>query len=86
MQLPERLKEAPILVQSYGEVSIMPPRNYTAIFGQFDRDAAHLIKLHPTEEAERMVQAMGGADATYEKAAAVCRGRLSLGLPARGLS
>jgi alkyl sulfatase BDS1-like metallo-beta-lactamase superfamily hydrolase len=70
VQLPKRLKEAPILVQSYGEVSIMPPRIYTAIFGQFDRDAAHLIKLHPTEEAERMVQAMGGAEATYEKAAA----------------
>ncbi|MEP9353295.1 alkyl sulfatase dimerization domain-containing protein [Xanthobacter sp. KR7-65] len=68
VQLPERLKNAPILVQNYGELSIMPPRIFTAVFGQFDRDSAHLIKLHPTEEAERMVLAMGGPEATFAKA------------------
>ena len=68
VQLPERLSKSPILVQNYGEISIMPPRIFTAVFGQFDRNAAHLIKLHPTEEAERMVAAMGGPEATYAKA------------------
>ncbi len=43
----------------------MPPRIFTAIFGQFDRNAATLIKLQPTEEAERMINAMGGEEATY---------------------
>ena len=66
--LPERLKNAPILVQNYGEVSIMPPRIFTAIFGQYDGDAAHLLKLHPLEEAERMVAAMGGPDEVSAKA------------------
>jgi alkyl sulfatase BDS1-like metallo-beta-lactamase superfamily hydrolase len=60
VQLPKRLREAPILIQNYGELSIMPPRIFTAIFGQFDRNAATLIKLQPTEEAERMINAMGG--------------------------
>ncbi|MDQ0314755.1 alkyl sulfatase dimerization domain-containing protein [Amorphus orientalis] len=66
--VPERLKNAPILVQNYGEVSIMPPRIFTAIFGQYDGDAAHLLKLHPQEEAERMVVAMGGPDEVRAKA------------------
>lgn len=69
VKLPERLQKSPILVQNYGEVSIMSPRIFTAIFGQFDRNAAHLHKLHPKEEAGRMVQAMGGVNATYDKAA-----------------
>jgi alkyl sulfatase BDS1-like metallo-beta-lactamase superfamily hydrolase len=66
--LPERLRNAPILVQNYGEVSIMPPRIFTAIFGQYDGDAAHMLKLHPREEAERMVAAMGGPDEVRAKA------------------
>lgn len=69
VKLPERLQKSPILVQNYGEVSIMSPRIFTAVFGQFDRNAAHLHKLHPKEEAGRMVQAMGGVSATYDKAA-----------------
>jgi alkyl sulfatase BDS1-like metallo-beta-lactamase superfamily hydrolase len=69
VQLPKRLREAPILIQNYGELSIMPPRIFTAIFGQFDRNAATLIKLQPTEEAERMINAMGGEGATYNLSA-----------------
>ncbi|MBW6399302.1 MBL fold metallo-hydrolase [Roseomonas sp. HJA6] len=68
VQMPERLKNSPILVQNYGEVSLMAPRIFNAIFGQFDRNAANLHKLHPTEEAERMIVAMGGAEAVRTKA------------------
>lgn len=63
VRLPKHLAESPILVQNYGEVSVMAPRIFTAIFGQFDRNAVTMNKLHPQEEAERMVAAMGGADA-----------------------
>ncbi len=66
VKLPKRLQDAPILVQSYGELAAMPPRIYTGIFGQFDRNAATLVKLHPTEEAQRMVKAMGGEASTYK--------------------
>lgn len=59
--LPPRLRDAPILIQNYGEVAQMPPRIYNAIFGQFDGDAARLGRLHPADEARRMVEAMGGS-------------------------
>ncbi|MFV0449156.1 MAG: alkyl sulfatase dimerization domain-containing protein [Vibrio sp.] len=68
VKLPKYLKESPILVQNYGEISIMPPRIYTALFGQYDRNAAHLNKLHPKDEAGRMVAAMGGEEKTYNVA------------------
>lgn len=68
VKLPEHLANAPLLVQNYGEVSNMVGRIYVANFGQFDRNAAHINTLHPDEEASRMVIAMGGDAATYEKA------------------
>ncbi|MBR2172488.1 alkyl sulfatase dimerization domain-containing protein [Sphingopyxis sp.] len=67
VKLPPRLEKSPILIQNYGEVAHMPPRIYDAIFGQFDGDAAHLNRLHPADEARRMVEAMGGADAVATK-------------------
>lgn len=67
VELPQYLKEAPILIQNYGALSIMPPRIYTAIFGQYDRNAAHLTKLHPKDEAGLMIEAMGGEAAVMEK-------------------
>lgn len=60
VKLPPRLRNAPILIQNYGEVAHMPARIYNAIFGQFDGDAARLNRLHPEDEAHRMVEAMGG--------------------------
>ncbi|WP_417877199.1 alkyl sulfatase dimerization domain-containing protein [Vibrio sp.] len=65
VKLPKHLEESPILVQNYGEVSIMGPRIFTALFGQFDRNAAHLNKLHPQDEAARMIAAMGGEKDVY---------------------
>lgn len=70
VKLPERLRTAPILIQNYGEIAHMPPRIYDAIFGQFDGNAAHLNRLHPAEEARRMVDAMGGASAVSRKVGA----------------
>lgn len=69
VQLPPRLRDAPILIQNYGELAHMPPRIYDAIFGQFDGDAAHLNRLHPADEARRMVAAMGGSKALGRKIA-----------------
>jgi alkyl sulfatase BDS1-like metallo-beta-lactamase superfamily hydrolase len=66
VKLPDHLQHSPSLIQNYGEIALMPPRIYTALFGQFDRNAAHLNKLHPLEEAQRMVQAMGGPDRVEE--------------------
>lgn len=63
VKLPPRLQNAPILIQNYGEMAHMPPRIYTAIFGQFDGDAARLNHLHPADEGRRMVTAMGGSRA-----------------------
>ncbi|MFV0595944.1 alkyl sulfatase dimerization domain-containing protein [Shewanella sp.] len=65
VKLPKYLADSPLLVQNYGEISLMGPRIFTALFGQFDRDAAHLNKLHPKDEAMRMVKAMGGEEKTY---------------------
>ncbi len=54
VKLPPRLQKSPVLVQNYGELSVMSPRIHTAIFGQFDRNASTLNKLHPNDEAARM--------------------------------
>ncbi|HZG31687.1 MAG TPA: alkyl sulfatase dimerization domain-containing protein [Sphingopyxis sp.] len=67
VNLPPRLRDAPILIQNYGEIAHMPPRIYDAIFGQFDGDAAHLNRLHPLDEARRMIEAMGGSTAVSAK-------------------
>jgi len=70
VKLPPRLQDSPVLVQNYGELRAMSPRIYTAIFGQFDRNASTLNKLHPQDEAARMVKAMGGESAAYDKSMA----------------
>lgn len=62
VRLPKYLAETPILVENYGEIATMAPRIFTAVFGQFDRNASNLNKLHPGDEAMRMVAAMGGPE------------------------
>lgn len=69
VELPPRLRDAPILIQNYGELAHMPPRIYDAIMGQFDGNAAHLNRLQPADEARRMVAAMGGAKPVGKKIA-----------------
>ncbi|MGI4991578.1 alkyl sulfatase dimerization domain-containing protein [Halobacteriovorax sp. GFR7] len=58
--IPDYLKKEPTLIENYGPISSMPPRIYNAIFGQFNRDATTLYRLHPDDEAKRIVLAMGG--------------------------
>lgn len=67
IKLPPRLEKSPILIQNYGDIAPMPARIYDALFGPFDGNAAHLNRLHPREEAARMVDAMGGAPALADK-------------------
>lgn len=60
VKFPKYLKEEATLVENYGPLSTMPPRIYNNIFGQFNRDATTIYKLHPDDEAKRIVLAMGG--------------------------
>jgi alkyl sulfatase BDS1-like metallo-beta-lactamase superfamily hydrolase len=66
VKLPPHLEQAPILIQNYGEIANMTPRIFVALFGQYGRNAANIHKLHPTEEAQRMVNALGGPERTAE--------------------
>ncbi|MBO9695244.1 MAG: hypothetical protein J7499_03515 [Sphingopyxis sp.] len=67
VKLPPRLEKSPILIRNYGDLGPMPARIYDALFGPFDGNAAHLNRLHPQDEATRMIDAMGGASAVADK-------------------
>ena len=54
----------------YGSVSHNARAVYNLYLGYFDGNPAHLNPLAPTEEASKMVEYMGGADAILERAAA----------------
>ena len=54
----------------YGSVSHNARAVYNLYLGYFDGNPAHLNPLAPTEEATKMVEYMGGADAILERAAA----------------
>jgi alkyl sulfatase BDS1-like metallo-beta-lactamase superfamily hydrolase len=56
------LKEIPENAQTYGESIHFPAAIYQYAVGWFDNDVTELFKIHPDEEAERMVALMGGRD------------------------
>jgi len=60
VRLPKYLDEAPINLQSYGEVSTYPPAIFYQTVGWYDNDAADLKPLAPADEARRLVPLMGG--------------------------
>jgi len=62
VRFPKYLDEAPINLQSYGEISTYPPAIYYQAVGWYDNDAANLKPLAPVEEARRLVPLMGGRD------------------------
>ena len=62
IKFPEYLDDAPINLQSYGEISTYPPAIYYQTVGWYDNDAAHLKPLAPTDEAQRLVPLMGGRE------------------------
>jgi len=68
VKFPPYLDEAPINLQSYGEVSTYPPAIYYQTVGWYDNDAANLKPLTPVDEARRLVPLMGGRTKVLEAA------------------
>jgi alkyl sulfatase BDS1-like metallo-beta-lactamase superfamily hydrolase len=68
VKFPKYLDEAPINLQSYGEISTYPPAIYYQTVGWYDNDAANLKPLAPADEARRLVQLMGGRAKVLEAA------------------
>lgn len=67
---PKYLDEAPINLQSYGEISSYPPAIFYQAVGWYDNDAANLKPLAPVDEAQRLVPLMGGRKKVLEAAKA----------------
>ena len=59
---PTYLDEAPINLQSYGEISSYSPAIFYQTVGWYDNDAANLKPLAPVDEAQRLVPLMGGRE------------------------
>ena len=62
VKFPKYLDDAPINLQSYGEISTYPPAIYYKTVGWYDNDAANLKSLAPVDEARRLVPLMGGRE------------------------
>ena len=62
VKFPEYLYDAPINLQSYGEISSYSPAIYYQTVGWYDNDAANLKPLAPVDEARRLVPLMGGRE------------------------
>jgi len=60
VRLPTYLYEAPINLQSYGEIASYPPAIFYQAVGWYDNDPANLKPLAPVDEARRLVALMGG--------------------------
>jgi len=58
--IPPHLKEIPENAQSYGETVHFPEAIYQYVIGWFDGDVTKLFRVPPKEEAERLVELMGG--------------------------
>ncbi len=68
VKLPPHLAAFPNLAEIYGEISHFGPYLYNHALGWFDGDAASINPLPPREQALRLVDAMGGADAVLARA------------------
>ena len=66
VRFPKYLDEAPINLQSYGEISTYPPAIFYQAVGWYDNDAANLKPLAPVDEARRLVPLLGGRDKVLE--------------------
>jgi alkyl sulfatase BDS1-like metallo-beta-lactamase superfamily hydrolase len=60
VKFPNYLDEAPINLQSYGEISTYAPAIFYHAVGWYDNDAANLKPLAPADEAHRLVSLIGG--------------------------
>lgn len=70
VKLPPHLAEHPNNAEIYGEVSHFGPYLFNHALGWFDGDAASINPLPPAEQAERLVDAMGGAAEVVARARA----------------
>lgn len=68
VRLPAVLAAHPNLAEIYGEVSHFGPYLHNHALGWFDGDAASINPLPPLEQAQRLVQAMGGRDVVLRMA------------------
>jgi len=59
---PPHLKEIAENAETYGENIHFPAAIYQYAIGWFDNDVTKLFRIHPDEEAERMVALIGGRD------------------------
>lgn len=66
VRFPKYLDQAPINLQSYGEISTYPPAIFYQAVGWYDNDAANLKPLAPVDEARRLVPLLGGRDKVIE--------------------
>jgi len=60
--IPPHLKEIPENAQIYGETVHFPEAIYQYVIGWFDGDVTKLFRVPPKDEAERLVELMGGKD------------------------
>ncbi len=58
--IPPHLKEIPENAQVYGETVHFPEAIYQYVIGWFDGDVTKLFRVPPREEAQRLVELMGG--------------------------
>lgn len=68
VRLPQALASHPNLAEIYGEVAHFGPYLYQHALGWFDGDAASINPLSPDEQAQRLVDAMGGREAVLGQA------------------
>jgi len=67
VKLPAHLAASPNLAEIYGEVSHFGPYLFNHALGWFDGDAASINPLPPTDQATRLVDAMGGSEAVLTR-------------------
>jgi len=68
--IPPHLEEIPENAQSYGETVHFPEAIYQYVIGWFDGDVTQLFKVAPKDEAQRLVELMGGLDKVFQAAKA----------------
>lgn len=70
IKMPDYLAEDPHNFESYGELSFQTPAVYYHTVGWYNGDAATIFRPSPQEEAERIIQLMGGRDKVMQAAQA----------------
>lgn len=75
VRLPPALAAHPNLAEIYGEVSHFGPYLYQHALGWYDGDAASINPLPQNEQAQRLVDAMGGREAVLSQAERALEGK-----------